>query len=51
MLEEKPKRPQKEAPKTTYKKEEPKTTYKKGGTVKHKGDGIATRGKTKGKFI
>lgn len=43
--------PQKEAPKTTYKKEEPKTTYKKGGTVKHKGDGIATRGKTKGKFI
>ena len=27
------------------------TEYKKGGVVKHRGDGLAQRGKTKGRFV
>ena len=55
MLEEKPKRPLKRPPKGTIYSidtlNKKVKRFKKGGTVKHKGDGIATRGKTKGKFI
>jgi hypothetical protein len=55
MLEEKPKRPLKRPPKGTIYSidtlNKKVKRFKKGGPVKHKGDGIATRGKTKGKFI